>query len=76
MADRSALHAYLSDEAHSTWHRFARENGVSLTGLLEAIGAELDAEIEANGNDPDRVRQPTVKAARRIDADRRRRGGS
>jgi hypothetical protein len=36
-ATRKAIHAYLSPEAHDGWHDFAAENGVSVSGLLEAI---------------------------------------
>jgi hypothetical protein len=70
---RQALHAYLSDESHAAWQAFAEENGVSVTGLLEALGLELSAEIEEAG-DAD-IRQTWVKAGRKIDGIRRRRGG-
>jgi hypothetical protein len=69
---RSALHAYLSDEAHQAWANFSEDNGVSVTALLEALGLELHAEMTAI--DADELRQPWVKTARRIDAERRRRG--
>jgi hypothetical protein len=72
-SDRMALHAYLSPEAHGAWARFSEANGVSLTGLLEALGLELDDELESI--EPDELRQTWVKMARRIDAERRRRGG-
>jgi len=62
---RKALHAYVSDEAHEQWHAFAAEQGVSVSAILEVLGAEL----EASG---DRYHQLVV-AARRIDARRRRR---
>lgn len=71
---RPALHAYLSRPAHDGITIFATENGVSATALLEALGLEIAAEIEA-GADPVEVRQDWVKAARKIDAARRRRGG-
>lgn len=71
--DRAALHAYLSKPAHAGWTEFSEPNGVSLTSLLEALGLELRAELEETR--PDELRQSWVKEARRIDAERRRRGG-
>lgn len=70
-ADRSALHAYLSVTSHAAWQAFSEENGVSVTGLLEALGRELADELE--DIEPDDMRQTWVKKARRIDAERRRR---
>jgi hypothetical protein len=71
--ERQALHAYLSDESWAAWRHFSEENGVSVTGLLEALGLELLEEIgEAGG--ADEIRQPWVKAGRKIDGLRRRRG--
>ena len=68
-----AVHAYLSDEAHETWQEVATEYGVSVSGLIEALGVDLqtpgDDQIIA-------ARLPElIKRARRIDADRRRRAG-
>jgi len=76
MADRQALHAYLSEEAHAAWQTFAEENGVSVTGLLEQLGLDLADELEVGGDpvDATEIRQGWVKGARRIDAARRRRG--
>jgi hypothetical protein len=69
---RKAIHAYLSPQAHDAWHDFAAENGVSVSGLLEAIANEWSARL-ARGEPalPDEER--LVKTARRVDADRRRR---
>lgn len=75
MTERQALHAYLSDAAHRAWQDFAEENGVSVTGLLEAKGLALADEIHVAG-DAAEIQKDWVKAGRRIDADRRRRGGS
>ena len=72
MADRQALHAYLSSEAHSAWQTFAEDNGVSVTGLLEALGLQLVDELAAD-DDATEVRQDWVRDGRRIDAHRRRR---
>jgi len=71
--ERMALHTYLSLDSHSAWVEFSEENGVSITGLLEALGLTLKDEIE--DDDPTEIRQPWVKAGRKIDAQRRRRGG-
>lgn len=73
VTDRQALHAYLSKRAHVAWSAFSEANGVSVTGLLEALGQELADELE--DVEPDDLRQTWVKIARRIDAQRRRRGG-
>jgi len=69
---RQALHAYLSPGAHTSWQTFSEDNGVSVTGLLEALGLELEQELE--DVEADDLRQDWVKRARRIDAERRRRG--
>lgn len=49
MADpRRAIHAYLTPEAHDRWHDFAAEQGVSVSGLLEAIALDWkDSSIAA-----------------------------
>lgn len=73
MADtRKAIHAYLSPEAHDQWHDFAAENGVSVSGLLEAIGLEWKDQMNGDGDLPAEV-EGLAKRARRIDASRRRR---
>lgn len=66
-APRKALHAYLSDEAHDTWHAVAAEYGVSVSGLLEAMAQDLGGKTSAS-----RL-EATVKRARKVDAERRRR---
>jgi hypothetical protein len=70
---RLALHAYLSEDAHSGWAEFAEDNGVSITGLAESLGLLLRSEIDKAGTATD-VRQEWVLAARRVDVQRRRRG--
>ena len=68
---RRALHAYVSDEAHDAWHDFAAENGVSVSGLLEAMTAHLSS---TPGTLPVvDAWDEAIKAARVIDARRRRR---
>ena len=69
--DRRALHAFLSDEAHDSWHRVAAELGVSVSGMLEAMAFELEkpeSESALGGR-----ATTLVTRARKIDAERRRR---
>jgi hypothetical protein len=67
--NRKALHAYLSDDAHEAWHEFAAAQGVSVSGVIEALGAEF-----ATGGRSIPLRQ-IVADARKVDATRRRRLG-
>lgn len=71
--ERRAIHAYLTADSHEIWHNVAEEAGVSLSGFLEALASDMGA------NPPDEGGHPRwneiVKAARKIDAQRRRRGG-
>jgi hypothetical protein len=69
--DRRALHAFLSDAAHDSWHRVAGELGVSVSGMLEAMAFELD-KPESESALGDRA-GTLVQRARKIDAERRRR---
>lgn len=71
--ERKALHAYLSEHSYTAWQAFSEENGVSVTGLLESLGLNLAVEIAETG-DAD-IRQDWVRAGRKVDAVRRRRGG-
>jgi hypothetical protein len=73
MADaRRAIHAYLTPEAHDRWHDFAAEQGVSVSGLLEAIARDWKEQLDSGANLPDNV-EDLAKVARKIDAARRRR---
>lgn len=72
--DRRALHAYLSIKSHDTILNFSESNGVSLTGLIEALAEELSEDITRAKDDVTKVRQSWVLAGRKIDAARRRRG--
>ena len=67
-ADRRAIHAYVTEEAHDHWHDFAAEQGVSVSAILEALAAEL-----GDVADGSRALDDVVSNARRIDARRRRR---
>ena len=70
---RKALHAYVSDDAHDQWHDFAAEQGVSVSAVLEALAPELDTEGRPEPTDLNARLTSVVKAARKIDAQRRRR---
>lgn len=78
-AERKAIHAYLSPEAHDIWHDYAEEEGVSVSGLLEVMATDLLA-LDPETNDSQlsvRNALPRItKAARKLDAKRRRRGRS
>lgn len=68
---RRALHAYVSDDAHDAWHDFAAENGVTVSGLLEALTPHLAATTEDVSLEV--VFEESIKSARAVDARRRRR---
>ena len=70
---RKALHAYVSDDAHDQWHGFAAEQGVSVSAILEALAPELDTDANPDPVDLNSRLTGVVKAARKIDAQRRRR---
>ena len=70
--DRKAIHAYLSPDAHEAWHQFAAEQGVSVSGLLEAI-ADHWSDTMSNGGSLSPESDGLARAARKIDAQRRRR---
>jgi hypothetical protein len=72
--ERRAIHAYLTPESHELWHRVSEDAGVSLSGFLEAMATDMGANPPDTGGHPrwDQI----VKAARRIDAQRRRRGSA
>ena len=72
--DREAIHAYVTAEAHDAWQQFADDNGVSMTGLIESLGQELREELETQ--EAWDLRQAWVRAGRRVDAERRKRGRS
>lgn len=77
---RRAIHAFTSFAAHDRWHEFALEQGVSVSALLESFSEVLDMfDPDAPNTTPAELRSRIaglVKNARRIDGDRRRRGGS
>jgi hypothetical protein len=71
--ERKAVHAYLEPESHKVWHTVSEEEGISLSGFLEALAIDM-SEFPPEQNHP-RWRE-IIRTARRIDAQRRRRGGS
>lgn len=64
---RKALHAYVSDKAHGQWHGTCADHGISVSALLEALAPELADMLDAD--------DVLVKAARKVDATRRRSNG-
>jgi len=73
---RRALHAYLSDVAHETWHQVGADLGASVSAMLEVLG-QGNANPEQTGVQPITLEtlprlDVIVRAARNIDADRRR----
>lgn len=72
MTERRAIHAFLSGEAHDTWHDVAATHGVSVSGLLEALALDW-AEGNGLGDAESASTLAVAKSARRIDAERRRR---
>jgi hypothetical protein len=68
-----AVHAYLSDDAHAIWQDVSTDYGVSVSGLIEAMGIDLAKPTD------ERILGPRLDAlvtrARRVDAARRRRAG-
>lgn len=75
-SNRRALHAYVSDEAHDAWHDFAAENGVTVSGFLEALTPHLLAAADAADGDAvslEAAWADSIKGARAVDAQRRRR---
>lgn len=70
---RKALHAYVSDDAHDQWHGFAAEQGVSVSAILEALAPELDTDESDEPVELAARLDGVVTAARKIDAQRRRR---
>lgn len=71
--ERRAIHAYLTVESHEVWHTVSEEAGVSLSGFLEALAADMSEFPPDDGGHP-RWKE-VIKSARKIDAQRRRRGG-
>ena len=50
--DRKAIHAYLTVESHDVWHEVSEEAGVSLSGFLEALAADMKEHPPEAGGHP------------------------
>jgi hypothetical protein len=72
--NRKAIHAYLEVPQHDVWHSLAEEEGISLSGLLESLAIDLKNYPPADGGHPRWTE--IVRGARKIDAQRRRRGAT
>jgi hypothetical protein len=72
--ERRAIHAYLTVESHEVWHNVSEEAGISLSGFLEALAADMRDYPPATGGHA-RWRE-IIRSARKIDAQRRRRGAA
>jgi hypothetical protein len=70
MPTKKVIHANVSDATFDTWQEFSIEHGVSVTGLIEALGT-IGPLAGAKSVTADQL----VKEARRVDSERRRRGG-
>ena len=71
---RRALHAYLSPEAYAAWLEAADAIGVTLSGLLEALGQDLAVHAPSSKDGTKHPRwDEIVTNARNIDVSRRRR---
>jgi hypothetical protein len=71
--ERRAIHAYLEVPQHEVWHGVSEEEGVSLSGLLEALAVDMKNYPPAEDGGHPRWRD-VIRSARKIDAERRRRG--
>jgi hypothetical protein len=74
---RDNIHALVTLEAKDAWQGFASDHGVSITALLESI-AEVLPYMDPNGRtkagDTHAAMTGVVAQARRVDAERRKRG--
>jgi len=68
-----ALHVYLDEDTHEIWHTMCEDTGASATAYIEAIGRYVKECYDA-GKDPSEIFPDYLKTARKIDAQRRRRG--
>lgn len=69
---RKKLGGLVSDECRNSWKLFARSRGVTVTGLLEALGRHLADMDQPEARLPPLLRQ-AIAEAREIDDDRRQR---
>lgn len=71
MAEREALHVYLSPEAKQRIDDFTAAQGISMSGLVEAMASD-DGLLDGSLDD---LMERIVQDARKVDVARRRRGG-
>lgn len=71
IGNRQSLHALVTAEAGEGWDHLTDE--ASFVTIIEAIGLAVRDEMKDGGDLPDRYRD-WITAARRLDAQRRRRG--
>jgi hypothetical protein len=71
VAEREALHVYLSPEAKRKIDEFTAEQGISMSGFVEAMASDADLLNGTLSGTMERI----VADARKIDVARRRRGG-
>ncbi|MFT7597572.1 MAG: hypothetical protein ACI8TP_000492 [Acidimicrobiales bacterium] len=69
---RRALHAYISPDAHTLWHDFGRDQGVSVSAVLEVFAAELALDGPTSTEPMHDRLQSVVATARGLDYRRRR----
>ena len=65
MSNLHQVKADLSERAFGAWHVYAKDNGVSIPSLIEAIGQAL-ADALDNGQEPASMRPEWIEAARAI----------
>jgi hypothetical protein len=70
MPTKKVIHANVSDETFEAWQEFSIDHGISVTGIIEALGT-VGPLVGAKSLTADQL----VKEARRVDSERRRRGG-
>jgi hypothetical protein len=70
MPTKKVIHANVSDATFEAWQEFSIQHGVSVTGMIEALGS-VGPLVGGRSVTADQL----IKEARRVDSERRRRGG-
>lgn len=70
MPTKKVIHANVSDTTFEAWQAFSIDNGISVTGVIEALGT-----IGPIAGGKSLSADQLVKEARKVDSERRRRGG-
>ena len=71
--ERPSIHAYCTPLAHHQWHAIGVANGFSASALIEAMAPYLALQADGELWHQSIGLAAAIKAARRIDFDRRRR---